>query len=91
MSDTPAILVISLDRELHWGVHDRVNLNQYRRNLESGRNLVTPFLDLFEKYGIRATGATVGCCSRGHAVRSTTFRRPGGRLTRTASFPSIAF
>ena len=55
-----ATFVISLDCELHWGVHDRVELEAYRRNLEGGRQLVAPMLDLFERYGIRATWATVG-------------------------------
>jgi peptidoglycan/xylan/chitin deacetylase (PgdA/CDA1 family) len=53
-------LVISLDFELHWGVHDSRTLESYGRNLLGVRNAVPAMLDLFAEFGIHATWATVG-------------------------------
>jgi peptidoglycan/xylan/chitin deacetylase (PgdA/CDA1 family) len=53
-------LVISLDFELYWGMRDKVPLDQYRSNL-AGVQTVTPrLLQLFRKYDVHATWATVG-------------------------------
>ena len=53
--------IISLDFELIWGMHtgDIVN-NSYNKNIKGGREAITDLLNLFEKYGIRATWAVVG-------------------------------
>jgi peptidoglycan/xylan/chitin deacetylase (PgdA/CDA1 family) len=58
---TPAV-IISLDFELRWGVHDIYGLDfdGYRRNLEQVRHAVPALLDLFEARGIQATWASVG-------------------------------
>lgn len=56
----PGHLVISLDFELHWGVHDRLDVDDYRANLTGARAVIPKILGLFEAYGIRATWATVG-------------------------------
>jgi peptidoglycan/xylan/chitin deacetylase (PgdA/CDA1 family) len=54
-------LVISLDFELHWGVRDRVALdNAERATLLAARAAVPRILDLFEEFSINATWATVG-------------------------------
>lgn len=54
-------LVISLDFELHWGVRDtRPPDGDYRGNLLGVRYAIPRMLDLFEKYKIAATWATVG-------------------------------
>lgn len=53
-------LVISLDFELYWGVRDKRSLESYRANLLGVRQAVPALLELFEKYGIHATWATVG-------------------------------
>jgi peptidoglycan/xylan/chitin deacetylase (PgdA/CDA1 family) len=53
-------LVISLDFELHWGVRDRRTVDEYRQNLLGVRQAIPAILDLFGRYGIHATWATVG-------------------------------
>jgi peptidoglycan/xylan/chitin deacetylase (PgdA/CDA1 family) len=54
------LLVISLDFELRWGVHDRLGLAGYRDNLLGVRRVVPALLQLFAEFGVRATWATVG-------------------------------
>jgi hypothetical protein len=56
----PGGFVISLDFELHWGVRDHRRVDQYRANLLGVRQAVPAILELFERYGIHATWATVG-------------------------------
>ena len=53
-------LVISLDFELYWGVRDSKSLEQYRANILGAREAVPAMLELFTRYGIHATWATVG-------------------------------
>lgn len=54
-------LVISLDFELAWGVHDSLGSEgDYRTNLLGARDAVPRMLDLFTEYGVAATWATVG-------------------------------
>jgi len=54
------LFVVSLDFELYWGVRDMPNVGAYIPNLVGGRAAVRAMLDLFTKYGIHATWATVG-------------------------------
>jgi peptidoglycan/xylan/chitin deacetylase (PgdA/CDA1 family) len=56
----PGGFVISLDFELHWGVRDHLEVDQYRENLIGVRQAVPAILEVFERYGIHATWATVG-------------------------------
>ena len=53
-------LVISLDFELYWGVHDVMELSGYRDNLLGVRQAIPRMLALFESYHIHATWAAVG-------------------------------
>lgn len=53
-------LVISLDFELFWGMRDVVSLDAYRKHLEGVHEAVPRMLDLFERYDVHATWATVG-------------------------------
>lgn len=54
-------LVISLDFELLWGVHDSLGAGGgYRRHLLGAREAIPRMLDLFAEYGVGATWATVG-------------------------------
>ena len=55
-----AELVISLDFELMWGVHDHADRDSYGANILGGRLAIPKILALFERYAIRATWATVG-------------------------------
>jgi peptidoglycan/xylan/chitin deacetylase (PgdA/CDA1 family) len=52
--------VISLDFELHWGVRDHLTVAQYRENLLGARQAIPAILELFRRYGLHATWATVG-------------------------------
>lgn len=53
-------LLISLDFEMFWGVAESRTIAGYRRNIEGEWEAVPKMLDLFKRYGIRATWATVG-------------------------------
>jgi peptidoglycan/xylan/chitin deacetylase (PgdA/CDA1 family) len=58
---TPCV-VISLDFELRWGMHDRLgfNMDRKRASLEGAWQATDGLLKLFSSYGIRATWACVG-------------------------------
>lgn len=54
-------LVISLDFEMMWGNLERWTIDGYgSSNVSNVRNVINRMIDLFEKYGIHATFATVG-------------------------------
>ncbi len=54
------IFTISLDHELHWGVSGTRTVASYRENLDNERAAISGMLELFRKYEIHATWATVG-------------------------------
>lgn len=57
----PGALVLSLDFELHWGVRNSQRPNgPYRPHLIGARQAVPRLLDVFERYEVGATWATVG-------------------------------
>lgn len=57
----PGALVISLDLELRWGVRDRLDGGApYLKSLHGARLVVPRLLELFERFQIAATWATVG-------------------------------
>ena len=56
----PGTLAISLDFELFWGVHDKRTLRDYGRNIMGAREAIPRMLEMFERYGVRCTWATVG-------------------------------
>jgi peptidoglycan/xylan/chitin deacetylase (PgdA/CDA1 family) len=51
---------ISLDFELYWGVHDQRSLTSYGRDLLGARDAIPRTLELFDRYGVHGTWATVG-------------------------------
>ena len=53
-------LVISLDMELFWGVAESRSIVGYRSNIEGEWVAIPKILGLFQRYGVRATWATVG-------------------------------
>ncbi len=55
-----SMFIISLDFELFWGVHDKYRLEKYKENIEGVGKVIPHLLNLFEKYDIHATWATVG-------------------------------
>jgi peptidoglycan/xylan/chitin deacetylase (PgdA/CDA1 family) len=53
--------VISLDFELQWGMLDHVTKDSpYRKNIKAVHDVIPKLLELFGKYDIHATFATVG-------------------------------
>ncbi len=52
--------MVSLDFELFWGMLDVCPLKDYEANVLGGRKAIPQLLELFRKYGIHATWATVG-------------------------------
>ncbi|MEW5423401.1 polysaccharide deacetylase family protein [Amorphus sp. 3PC139-8] len=54
------VFIISLDFELLWGVRDHADRDSYGKNILGARDAIPRILELFEKYEIRATWATVG-------------------------------
>ncbi len=53
-------LVISLDFEMFWGVTDSKSIQNYGKNIEGVWHAVPAMLELFKKYEIHVTWATVG-------------------------------
>lgn len=53
-------LIVSLDFELFWGMQDSHKLSEYEDHVLGGREAIPRLLELFQKYGIHATWATVG-------------------------------
>ena len=53
-------LMVSLDFELFWGMLDQCALEAYQDNVLGGRAAIPRLLELFQKYDIHATWATVG-------------------------------
>lgn len=53
-------LVISLDFELLWGVFDKVDWREKKQYFRNTRKVIPDILQLFEKYEIQCTWATVG-------------------------------
>ncbi|MBE6692475.1 MAG: hypothetical protein E7586_03985 [Ruminococcaceae bacterium] len=53
-------LIVSLDFELLWGVLDSDSHDEYQPNVLGGRKAIPQLLELFKKYDIHATWATVG-------------------------------
>jgi len=61
ISTLPGGLVISLDYELMWGMIDLPNASVYgRTNVVNVQRVICEMLNMFEKYQVKATFATVG-------------------------------
>jgi peptidoglycan/xylan/chitin deacetylase (PgdA/CDA1 family) len=68
-------LVISLDFELHWGVRDRILLDDAERAmLLQARDGIPRILDLFEEYSVHATWAVVGLLFARSSQEAEAFR-----------------
>jgi peptidoglycan/xylan/chitin deacetylase (PgdA/CDA1 family) len=55
-----SIFAISLDFELFWGVRDSTTLSNYGHNILGVQRAIPKLLELFAKYDIHSTWATVG-------------------------------
>jgi peptidoglycan/xylan/chitin deacetylase (PgdA/CDA1 family) len=89
----PGILVISLDFELYWGVRDQRSLASYRENLLGVRAVVPRLLELFSRYGVHATWATVGflfCETKEELIDAVPEERPRYRDGRLSPYDHIA-
>lgn len=76
MTSTPdfGAFVISLDFELSWGVKDFLSINpEYRQNIAGEYEAVPAILDLFKKFDVAATWATVGLIFAGSAEEASAF------------------
>jgi len=60
MKDHKPRFIISLDFELFWGVRDKRTIETYGENIRGVRKVIPALLDLFDRYDIHATFATVG-------------------------------
>lgn len=56
----PGMLVISLDFELLWGVHDVFDKHTYSTNIRGVHRVIPALLELFKTFHIHATWAIVG-------------------------------
>ena len=54
------IFTVSLDFELYWGLRDHTTINEYETNLKGVKIAIERILELFDKYDIHTTWATVG-------------------------------
>jgi peptidoglycan/xylan/chitin deacetylase (PgdA/CDA1 family) len=73
-------LVISLDFELNWGVHDTLSLEQYGANIKGVQQVIPRLLELFGNYDVKATFGIVGFLfhsSRAELQANTPARTPG--------------
>ena len=59
-TDPKPSFVISLDFELFWGVIRSRSIDNYQRNVLGVKDAIPSILNVFSKYEIRATWATVG-------------------------------
>lgn len=66
--------MISLDFELLWGQLDQPNKEAYKKNVLGGRVAISKILELFKKYGVHATWATVGLLALENKDELTTYR-----------------
>jgi peptidoglycan/xylan/chitin deacetylase (PgdA/CDA1 family) len=76
--------VISLDFELFWGMRDKRTLEEYGAHIRGVRSALPRMLEAFERYGVKATFATVGLLyhsERSELLRSIPAVRPSYRRT----------
>ena len=53
-------IVVSLDFELLWGVHDHETKESFAKQIDGARAVIPQLLELFKEYGIHATWGIVG-------------------------------
>lgn len=74
------IFTISLDFELFWGVRDHRTIASYGENIRNVHRLVPKLLEIFEKYDVHCTWATVGflfLSNKNELIRNLPEKRPG--------------
>jgi hypothetical protein len=91
--DHAGALVISLDFELYWGVHDTPNVAGYTENLLGVRSAVPALLALFSQYDIHATWATVGllfCHTRAEMDQAAPAIKPNYRNQQLSPYAKMS-
>jgi peptidoglycan/xylan/chitin deacetylase (PgdA/CDA1 family) len=87
-------LVMSLDFELMWGVHDSKTVEDYGPNILGVRRAIPEMLDLFSSSEFRATWATVGmlfCEDRDELEASLPDLRPSYINTKRSNYLYMPF
>lgn len=72
--------IISLDFELIWGVLDKRSIASYGANILGAKEAIISIVDLFTKYNVKATIATVGllfCQSKNEIYKFIPSKKPG--------------
>jgi len=72
----PGYLVLSLDFELFWGMFDKETLESYGNRIAGERTAIPRMLDVFRKYKIHATWATVGMLMAKNKAELLTYLPP---------------
>ena len=60
MNINNGVFTVSLDFELYWGLRDKRAISEYEDHLNGVKTAIERTLELFDKYEIHATWATVG-------------------------------
>ena len=87
-----AALLVSLDFEMFWGVRDLYTLEARKDNLMQVRSAVSRILELFERYEVHATWATVGLLftrSRKEMMAAIPEIRPSYAQARLSPYPEL--
>lgn len=85
-------LIVSLDFELFWGMHDHCSLDSYGENIRGGRKAIPQLLALFETYGIHATWASVGMLFAESAAQLQPYlpkQQPTYKNTKLSPYPFL--
>ncbi len=85
--------VVSLDFELMWGSRDHATKADYGRHVLGERQAVPAMLDLFHRWGIHATWATVGfllCDGRDELLARAPDERPTYTDARLSNYAYVA-
>jgi peptidoglycan/xylan/chitin deacetylase (PgdA/CDA1 family) len=82
--------VISLDFELMWGVRDHRTVADYGDAVLGGRGAISQMLELFERYEIHATWATVGLLFAKNLEEMRRFAPEAPKYRDTALSPYLA-
>jgi peptidoglycan/xylan/chitin deacetylase (PgdA/CDA1 family) len=84
-------LVISLDFELNWGVHDTLPLSQYGNNIKGVQTVIPGLLELFGRYDVKATFSIVGFLfheNKAELIAHEPARKPGYTNPRLSPYGS---
>ncbi len=83
------MFVLSLDLELHWGMFDRLGVNECREQLLAARDLIPTLLETIVAFGVRATWAIVGMLlfdSKRELLDALPQRRPAYAVRRLSAY-----